>query len=87
MTFEAFITTMVKVRDDARGELRAPVLHPEEVRIVEAMDAIDPATGLRRYLTIIVSWPRKAGKSFMSACVAVYMLCFDEHATNREVLI
>jgi hypothetical protein len=87
VTFAAFMSTLVRVRDEATGELRAPVLHPEEVRIVEALDAIDPATELRQFLTIVISWPRKAGKSFVSGSVAVYMLVFDRFATQREVLI
>jgi hypothetical protein len=87
MTFAAFMRSMVLVRDDRTGELRPPVLHPEEVRIVEAMDTVDLVTGLRRYLTIIVSWPRKGGKTFMSACMGIYSLVFDTHHTQREVLV
>jgi hypothetical protein len=49
MTFQQFMRTLVFVRDEQTGELRPPVLHPEEVRIVEAMDALDPATGHRSH--------------------------------------
>ena len=47
MTFAAFMATLVLVRDEATGALRAPALHSEELRVVAAMDAIEPATGLR----------------------------------------
>jgi hypothetical protein len=87
MTFAAFMATLVLVRDEATGALRAPALHSEELRVVAAMDAIEPATGLRRYLTIIVSWVRKGGKTFMSACIGVYMLVFDRHHSQREIVI
>jgi len=86
VTFAQFLAQLVRVRDEATGELRAPVLHAEEVRVVAAMDAIDES-GLRQFLTIVLSWLRKAGKSFMSACIAIYMLVFDRFATQREVLI
>jgi phage terminase large subunit-like protein len=87
MTFRQFITEMVRVRDDETGELRAPVLHPEEERVVDAMDRRDPATGLRAYLTIVISWVRKAGKTFMDACIGIYALVFDEFHTHREVIV
>ena len=86
MTFREFVTSLVRVRDEATGALRPVVLHPEEQRLVVAMDARD-AAGRRRYPTVIVSWPRKAGKSFVSGAIAVYMLVFDAFATDREVLI
>jgi len=86
MTFRAFMSTMVLVRDDATGELRPPVLHPEEEGVVDAMDARD-STGLRRFLTVIVSWVRKAGKTFISACIGIYMLVFDDLHTHREVIV
>ena len=60
---------------------------PKNVGVVEAMDATNPATGLRQFLTIIVLWVRKAGKTFISACIGIYMLCFDRHHTQREVVI
>ena len=86
MTFREFVTSLVRVRDDRSGELRPVVLHPAERRLVEAMDARD-AAGRRRYQTVAISWPRKAGKSFVSGAIAVYMLLFDEFATDREVLV
>ncbi len=86
MTFAHFMATLVRVRDDRTGDSRPPVLHPEERRLVAAMDA-RTADGVRQHLTVVISWPRKAGKSFMSAAIAVYMLAFDEFATNREVLV
>lgn len=81
------MTAMVRVREERTGALRAPVLHAEEQRVVAAMDAINPVTGLRLILLIVISWPRKLGKSFMSGAIAVYMLVFDRFATQREVLI
>jgi hypothetical protein len=85
MTFAEFMSTLVLVRDEVTGVLRPPVLHAEEVRLVAAMDARDPATGLRQFLTVVISWPRKSGKTFMLACIGIYMLVFDEFATHREV--
>jgi len=87
VTFRNFMTRFVRVRDERSGELRPPVFHPEEERVIDAMDAIDPATGQRQYLTVVIAWPRKAGKTFMDGCIVVYMLVFDRYATNREVLI
>jgi hypothetical protein len=87
MTFADFMSTMVRVRDDRAGTLSPPVLHAEEVRLCEAMDAINPTTGLRQFLTVIVSWPRKCGKTFIAACMGIYMLVFDRHHTHREVIV
>lgn len=87
MTFAAFMADFVRVRDEATGALRPPVLHLEEERLVAALDAIDPATGLRQFLTVIISWVRKGGKTWMSACIGIYLLVFDAFHTHREVIV
>jgi hypothetical protein len=36
---------------------------------------------------MVISWIRKGGKTFVLACVGVYMLVFDAFHTHREVII
>ena len=78
--FAQFLARLVRVRDDGTGERRPPVLHPEEVRLVAAMDArrrrCPPVSPRRDFAAA------QAGKVYVG-CIAVYMPAF--HALRRTV--
>ena len=86
MSFAEFMRTMVLVRDEETGELGPRAACRRTSR--RGSDGRDepghraPAVPHHHRL-----WVRKAGKTFISACIGVYMLCFDQHHTQREVVI
>ncbi len=70
------------------GALVAPPLYPAQARMADAIDALDPATGRRRYRRFLFSTPKKAGKSEFAAGLAVWALTSDTmNGADREVII
>jgi hypothetical protein len=87
LTFRAFLGQFVKVPDEKTRRLARLVLHPEQDRFVNAIDARDSA-GLRRYTTFVKSWFKKSGKSTTDAALAVWGLVGDDLAgADREIVV
>jgi hypothetical protein len=88
MPFEKFIKGgFCRVLDEGTRELRPLTPYPAQYEFIRAVDAIDPATKLRRYARVAASLPKKAGKSTLAAALAVWGLAADPFAVEPEVLI
>lgn len=86
-TFAEFMRHFVRVPDDRTGRVGPIQPHREQQRLIAAVDAIDPATGLRRFREFALSWPRKLGKSTTDAALGLWALTSDPFASDREVAI
>lgn len=87
VSLRRFIDTFIRVPDTS-GALVPLRFHPEQERVITAIDTIDPATQRRRYGQVLISWPKKAGKSTTAAAIALWEL-FADHANgpDREVVV
>jgi len=86
LSFRQFIDGCIRL-PDGHGHLKPLVLFPAAEDVVHAMDARGP-DGLRRYREIALSWPKKSGKSTMTAAIMLYMLTADPFtASDRECYI
>jgi hypothetical protein len=88
VTFRDFIAQFVRVVDERTRRLVALTLHAEQDRFVSAIDARDPTTGLRVFLTYLLSLIKKAGKSTLLEALALWALtCDDLAGSDREVIV
>lgn len=62
-------------------------LHPEQARLIEAFDAVEPETGLPRYDELGGFWMKKAGKSTTGGGLVIAELIGRSAEPDREVLI
>ncbi|HEX5473270.1 MAG TPA: hypothetical protein VFX12_01310 [Vicinamibacterales bacterium] len=53
----------------------APAVHQQEV--IDAIDAVDPSTGVRRYRALWLDWSKKVSKDFMIGVALLYHLVAD----------
>lgn len=85
LTFAGFLESFVRVRDPLTNDTGPLRPHPEQRRLITALDARDGAG--RQFREFVLSWPRKAGKSATDAAIALYCLTSDPFETDREVAI
>ena len=87
MTCRQFAETFIRIPDQA-GVLRPPILYPSLARMIDAIDAVDPATGLRRYSTFNFLTGRKMGKSTLLGIVGLFGLIVDPFGgVDREIIL
>lgn len=87
LTLRQFIKTFIRVPDDA-GALVPLRFHPAQEQVIAAVDRHDPVTGRRPYRTVLISWPKKAGKSTTAAAIALWELFADTaNGPDREIII
>lgn len=88
MTCREFFTKFIRVSDPRRrGRLARLELHPEQTRVIDAVDQRD-ADSRRQFGEVVISWIKKAGKSTTLAGLALYGLVADElNGEDREILL
>jgi len=77
LTFDRFWRTFIRVPDPLSGELVPALPHAGQREVIAALDAIDPATGLRRWPIVYMSWARKCAKDFSFMAYVLFHLAFD----------
>ena len=76
-SFRQFWDAFLRVPNPATGELVSPKPHVAQAEVIEALDAIDPETGLRRWPIVFLHWCRKASKDFSIGAYVLYHLACD----------
>jgi hypothetical protein len=77
VTFEEFWQEFIRLPDRETGSLVVPVPHLAQREVIEALDAVDPASELRRYPNVFLHWARKCSKDFILAAYTLYHLACD----------
>ncbi|MGE3511922.1 MAG: hypothetical protein AB7N65_23920 [Vicinamibacterales bacterium] len=81
----AFFDKFLRVPDGA-GRLVPMTLHPAQLRLLDAYDAVDPVTGLPRHPWVHGDWPKKTGKSTNQGGIGVRELTAGTEP-DREVIV
>ncbi len=73
-----FVELLPHTKDRWAAKRELIVLQPWQIFILmSAFSFLDPATGYRRFNSVMIVVPRKSGKSLMSAAVGLYMMLAD----------
>ena len=74
---ERVLDAIIRVPDRVTGELVVPTPHHGQAEAIDALEAIDPATGLWRYPIHFWHWARKVSKDFMLSEELLHHRAFD----------